>query len=142
MTTSQTQFNPAQALQSQAFGPGSRVATQQTPPGSFRNILNGTLAGPADDPHSPAAIRKVAGDLVAQALILPLLKQLRRGTFGKGTPLSPGTGEKTFGPEFDVEMADRIAHSPRMAPTDAIAARLTQRISQQATRNPGVDLNG
>jgi hypothetical protein len=117
-------------------------------PGSFSSILNSTQSSPAADPHSPEAIRKVAGDLVSQALILPILKQIRRGTFGKGTPFSPGTGEKTFGPEFDIQIADRLAHSPHMAPTDAIAARLMQRYSQppvpekDQTPDAGVNVHG
>jgi hypothetical protein len=88
----------------------------------------------------------VAGDLVAQALILPILKQMRRGTFDKNTPFAPGTGEKTFGPEFDMQIADRIAHSPRMAPTDAIAARLMRRKTPVSAKTPtggtGVDVHG
>ena len=126
----------AQSMRSASLAPAGTA-------GDFQAALHKQL-DPADA-HSPEAIRKVAGDLVSQALILPILKQIRRGTFGKNTPFSPGTGEKTFGPEFDIQIADRIAHSHRMAPTDALAARLTKRVSPAnagATTQPGVDVHG
>ena len=130
--TDSSSFNLAQTLRSTSAVPAKQSA-------DFQSLLKDKLA--ATDPHSPEAIRKVAGDLVSQALILPILKQIRRGTFGKNSPLSPGTGEKTFGPEFDIQIADRIAHSPRMAPTNAIAARLQRRVSSE-TQNAGVDVDG
>jgi len=144
MTTSPSNslsFDAALASRPLPAGPATMPAGQS----AFDSVLSNQLATPADA-HSPEAIRKVAGDLVSQALILPILKQIRRGTFGKNTPFSPGTGEKTFGPEFDIQIADRIAHSARMAPTDAIAARLMQRYPQQqppaATQNAGVNVHG
>lgn len=99
------------------------------------------------------AAREAAGSLVAHALILPVLKQLRRGTWGQDTPFSAGIGEKTFGPEFDMQIADRVAHSPRMGVTDALAKRLLGRggtgadsvkalYGKAAASVNGVDLNG
>src|SRR5689334_15074767 len=51
---------------------------------------------------------KAAGDLISNALILPMLKQLRRSPWGENTVFSRGIGEKTFGPQFDMHISDRI----------------------------------
>ena len=71
-----------------------------------------------------AKAEKAAGDLVANALILPMLKQVRRSGMGKNSVFSGGIGEKTFGPEFDREIADRLAQSPKMGVKTALAKRL------------------
>ena len=70
---------------------------------------------------------EAAAGLVSEALILPILKQVRQSPFNKDGPFSPGNGEKTFGPEFDMQLADRIAHSPRMGITNALAKKLIKR---------------
>ncbi|MBX3354919.1 MAG: hypothetical protein KF724_04395 [Phycisphaeraceae bacterium] len=72
------------------------------------------------------AISAAARGLVAQSLILPVLKELRGGSLAWG-PFAPGDAEKRFGPMLDVALADRIAASPRMAATKAIEARLLAR---------------
>ena len=83
------------------------------------------------NPQEYAARRKEAEDaaagVVSQALILPILKQIRRSTFNGEGPFSPGTGEKTFGPEFDMQIADRIAQSPKLGIKKALADRLMKR---------------
>ena len=70
---------------------------------------------------------EAAAGLVSEALILPILKQVRQSPFNKDGPFSPGNGEKAFGPEFDMQIADRIAHSPRMGITNALAKKLIKR---------------
>lgn len=79
----------------------------------------------ADGQHAKA--EKAAAGLVSNALILPVLKQLRRSSFGKNSVFSGGNGEKTFGPEFDMQLADRIAQSPNLGIRDALAAKMEQR---------------
>ena len=88
---------------------------------------------------------KAAGDLVSNALILPMLKQLRRSPWGENGLFSGGIGEKTFGPEFDMQIADRIAHSPRLGVKAAIASRLMKRENPDAaktTQTAKVDVHG
>ncbi|HVS72425.1 MAG TPA: hypothetical protein VHQ47_14310 [Phycisphaerae bacterium] len=68
-----------------------------------------------------------AGGLVANALILPILKQVRRSPWSQNNVFSGGNGEKTFGPVFDMQIADRLAHSPNMAVTHVLAKRLEKR---------------
>ena len=46
---------------------------------------------------------------------------------GKKGVFSGGIGENTFGPQFDMEIADRIANSPGMAATQALTKRLEKR---------------
>jgi hypothetical protein len=90
-------------------------------------------------------IEKTAGDLVSNALILPMLKQLRRSPWGENTVFSGGIGEKTFGPEFDIQIADHIAHSPRLGVKAAIASRLMQRTNPDAAmamQSSKVDVHG
>jgi hypothetical protein len=83
-------------------------------------------------------VEDAAAGLVAQALILPMLKQVRRSTLGGKGPFSPGIAEKSFGPEFDMQLADRIAHSPRMAATQGLTDRLMKRTAPEKA----LDVNG
>jgi hypothetical protein len=91
-----------------------------------------------------AARRKEAEEaatgVVSQALILPILKQIRRSPFNQSGPFSPGTGEKTFGTEFDMQIADRIAQSPRLGIKKTLADRLMKR--GQASMKTKVDVHG
>jgi hypothetical protein len=69
-----------------------------------------------------------AAGLVSMALIMPMLRQVRRSAMNTKGPFSPGIAEKSFGPEFDMQLASRIAHSPRMGATKVLADRLMKRI--------------
>ena len=74
-----------------------------------------------------AVAEKAAEGLVSNALILPVLKQLRHSTLSEKGLFSAGTGEKTFGPEFDMQLANRIAQSPRLAVKESLVKRLENR---------------
>lgn len=117
-----------------------------------KTFLERLQAAQVKKPLTQEEARKVAGDLVSNALIMPVLKQIRRDPFGQNTIFSAGKGEKAFGPEFDMQLADRIAHSPKMTVTDALANRLVTR-GQVKTQGPakqsdepkigsGVDVHG
>lgn len=82
---------------------------------SFMEMLNRRQPGEAtgEDERQKTA-EKAVGNLLSEALVLPVLKQVRRGTFGQEGIFKPGIGEKTFGPEFDRRIADRIAQSPKL----------------------------
>lgn len=91
----------------------------------FQKLLeNQSKAAAAKPTEAMKQARKAAAGLVSEALILPVLRQVRQSGFNTDGPFSPGTGEKTFGPEFDMQLADRIAQSPQMGVTDALAKRL------------------
>jgi hypothetical protein len=98
-----------------------------------------TAAGTAEGPKAAEAkrVRDAAAGLVSQALILPILKQIRRSPWGTNPIFGGGMGEKAFGPEFDMQIADRIARSPRMGATNALTERLMKRTTVQ-----GLDVNG
>ncbi|HVX86035.1 MAG TPA: hypothetical protein VH253_14725 [Phycisphaerae bacterium] len=82
-----------------------------------------------------------AGGLVANALILPILKQVRRSPWAENSVFSGGNGEKAFGPVFDMQIADRLAHSPNMAVTHVLAKRLEKR-SMAALKSTKLDKHG
>ena len=113
---------------------------------SFGQVLTGAEAkAKAASDKRAAETRKAAEGLVSHALILPMLKQLRHSTFNQKGLFAAGDGEKAFGPEFDMEMADRIARSPKMTLTTALANRLQARRPVKMTSpatTKGVDVRG
>jgi hypothetical protein len=96
---------------------------------SFAEKLNrAKLATAPDEPTlRKQAAEKTAGDLVSTALILPVLKQLRRGSLNHNPVFGGGDGEKTFGPLFDTQIADRIAQSPNLPIRQSLADRMLNR---------------
>jgi hypothetical protein len=125
-----------------ASASGSQVAARSTAPSagttnpaverakragaSANEILNlQKETDPAAERHAQA--EKGAEGLVSNALILPILKQIRRSPFGENNVFSGGNGEKAFGPEFDMQLADRIAQSPRLGVREALVKRLESR---------------
>jgi len=137
------------------LGQPGAAAAQSAVAGSFDKLLNqvtveaagaeGAGAGGKSLDTSEARKRaeSAAAGLVSNALILPVLKQLRRSPWGGDGVFSGGSGEKSFGPQFDMQLADRIAHSPRLGIKNALADRLMKRgLAKQATTNKGFDVNG
>jgi hypothetical protein len=116
---------------------------------SFAAKLNrATLpSAPDQEAQRRQQVEKTAGDLVSAALILPILKQLRRGSLNKNPVFGGGDGEKTFGPEFDMQIADRIAQSPNLPVRKALAERMLNRGKvidrrpSQAAKVPGTGLH-
>jgi hypothetical protein len=98
-----------------------------------------------------AKAEKAAEGLVSNALILPILKQVRRSAFAQNDVFSGGNGEKAFGPEFDMQLSDRIAKSPRLGVKNALVARLekhqgvtpkTKPVTTTVKTNGKLDVNG
>ena len=87
-----------------------------------------------------AKAEKAAAGLVSNALILPILKQVRRSALSENSVYSGGNGEKAFGPEFDMQLADRIAQSPRLGVREALVQRLEKRspASQAKSASNGI----
>jgi len=112
----------------------SSAATNPALP--FNEILNQATTGDGLTlaQRKQKEAEKVAGDLVAQALILPMLKQLRQGSLATNTLFGGGLGEKTFGPEFDIQIADRLAHSPQLGIQTSLAARILKRAMTAKTQ--------
>jgi Rod binding domain-containing protein len=104
-----------------------------------------------DAAEAHASAEKAAQGLVSNALILPILKQVRRSSFGENSVFSGGNGEKAFGPEFDMQLADRIAQSPRLGVREALVQRLERRSPVAGNQTPAsnglkvasrIDVNG
>ena len=100
-------------------------------PESFQSHLN-RAAQPSRTPADPEAEKKkraedAAAGLVTAALILPVLKQVRQSPWAENPVFGGGKAEKTFGPVFDMQLADRIARSPRMAATHILTQKLLSR---------------
>jgi hypothetical protein len=130
-------INPLTTLPGTAAAvPGAMAGTNSPFSDTYQKITNsGTYAARRKEAEAAAT------GLVSQALILPILKQIRRSTLDTEGPFSPGIGEKTFGPEFDMQMADRIAQSPKLGIKKALADRLMKRGGTKAA-NKGLDVHG
>ncbi len=114
----------------------------------FSALLAGTggTASKAPPTEAEKKAHDAAAGLVAEALILPVLTQVRQSSFNSDGPFSPGIGEKSFGPQFDMQLADRLAHSPQMGVTNALAKRLlkrgTAKPAAKAAGNTKLDVHG
>ena len=95
----------------------------------FVRMLHEAAAPGARGADAAAKIHKAATGLLSQALVMPVLKELRGGSLAWG-PFKPGDGERTFGPMLDQRIADRIAGSERVA--------LGRRLEESLMRRRGV----
>ena len=95
-----------------AVGAATKKAWHRTGTTATEKLNNQQDVDEAADAHAKA--EKAAEGLISNALILPILKQVRRSSFGENSVFSGGNGEKAFGPEFDMQLSDRIAQSPRL----------------------------
>lgn len=109
-------------------------------PGVADARFDETLARTTRDAEITAAARV----LTAQALVAPILKELRANSNAWG-PFAAGDAEKSFGPMLDLAIADRIAASPRLGVATILEERLrareapvrTQASSVASTRSTG-----
>jgi len=113
---------------------------------NFSTLLDHANQQLADQTDRRAQAETAAAGLVSNALILPILKQIRRSPFGENTVFSGGNGEKMFGPQFDMQLADRIAQSPRLGIKNVLADRMMKKAPQKSAaasfRKSGIDLHG
>jgi len=103
--------------------------------GDFKALLN--RSGPFTERRAPVAehrmpstnssLREAAGQLVADAFILPLLKTMHdsplRATSG---PFAAGAAEKRFMPLLDQQFADRITQSDQFPLVDSVVKHLSK----------------
>ena len=93
-------------------------------PGVFRNLIRqlGGEPGPADQ-SAPELARRLAETgarrMMADAFLVPLLRELRETTAPKGI-FAPGAGEKRFGSMHDQAIADRMLESNNFPVADAL----------------------
>lgn len=93
----------------------------------FDAVLEGATGAVDRSAPSDEATEKAASGLVSNALILPMLQQVRRSVWSEKGVFGGGNGEKMFGPQFDMQIADRLSQSPQMAVTQVLKERLAKR---------------
>ena len=104
----------------------------------FKKVLQKYIPPTDDEKQARKKAEDAASGLVSNALILPILTQIRHSTFNTEGPFSPGKEEKAFGPEFDMQLADRIARSPRLGITNSLADRLIKRSQNRTPAQDGL----
>jgi Rod binding domain-containing protein len=92
----------------------------------FASVLSRSRRDVSKTPEQAA--RESAEQLVAIALIQPVLKQLRE-TNNAAPPFAPSAAEKQFQSLFDSQVARRIAGAKRFGVVDRIAGDLMKRVN-------------
>lgn len=95
---------------------------------SARDAFDRVLA----DARRDQEIHEAAKSLTSQALILPILKELRGGSMAWG-PFRDDEATKSFAPLLDQAIADRIASSPQLGVAERLEARLRKRTGEEST---------
>ena len=125
MDITPTSLQPANVIG--GSGQGLSAPVGGAPLANFQRLLQQKSNQHMSPTKAEKQARDGAAGLVSEALILPVLKQVRQSSLNKDGPFSPGIGEKAFGPEFDMQLADRIAQSPNLGVKKALVQRLIKR---------------
>ncbi|MDX2130479.1 MAG: hypothetical protein SFY69_00315 [Planctomycetota bacterium] len=97
------------------------------PARSERSMFAGLLARAKTELGTPEArAREGAEQLVATALVLPVLKGLRESN-GAAAPFAPSSGEKSFRAIADGALAERLVRRSDWALVDRIADTMLRR---------------
>jgi len=103
--------------------PGTAPPREGRSPADFAEALN--RAG-ARDRDAQGAVREAAEQLVAHALILPLLKSMENDPF-RSEMFHGGQAEKAFGAQLHEILAERMSRKSDFPLVDAIEQRFTPR---------------
>ena len=104
---------------------GRQPAGPAAPTPRFDSLVR--QAGSADGAYGPAAeepAREAAEELVAFALVMPMMKMARNSPF-KSELFHGGRGEKAFGNRLDQLLARRIVGGSNLPVVDAVHRQLT-----------------
>lgn len=94
---------------------------------SFSSVLSRAHARPGAKDQTPQdRAREAAQQLVATALVQPILKQLRE-TNNAAEPFKPNPAEKSFGQMMDTELSQRIVSSRGWALVDRVTETLLKK---------------
>lgn len=94
---------------------------------SFASVLSRAQTRPDKANQTPEQkAREAAEQLVATALVQPVLKQLRE-TNNAAEPFKPNSAERSFGQMMDTQMSQRIVGSKSWALVDRVAETLMKR---------------
>ena len=117
--------------------------TNRSEPTVFRNLIRqlGGEPGPIDQTAPELAERLAetgARRMMADAFLVPLLKELRANTAPKGM-FAPGPGEKRFGTMYDQAIADRMLDANNFPVADALVEKLRESFQRVLS---GVEFDG
>ncbi len=94
---------------------------------SFSSVLSRAQTRPDKANQSPEQkAREAAEQLVATALVQPVLKQLRE-TNNAAEPFKPNSAERSFGQMMDTQLSQRIVGSKSWALVGRVAQTLMKR---------------
>lgn len=102
----------------------------------FSALLGRTISPPDATPEERA--RKAAEQIVAVALVQPILKQLRESSQA-APPFAPTQGEKQFQSLMDAQVAQQVVGSKRFALVDRIQELMLKR-SGAMTPSPTLEV--
>lgn len=132
-------LTPAPAAPDRRFSPGALLREAQE---SFATVLGRARGPAAPEPISDAQrARDAAEQLVTQAFVAPMLKQLRE-TSQAAAPFAPSSAEKQFRALTDAELAQRVVRAARFPLVDRLAQDLLKRAGKdQAGRSVSGELS-
>lgn len=94
---------------------------------SFASVLSRAQTRPDKVNQTPEQkAREAAEQLIATALVQPVLKQLRE-TNNAAEPFKPNSAERSFGQMMDTQLSQRIVGSKSWALVDRVAETLMKR---------------
>jgi Rod binding domain-containing protein len=99
----------------------SRDASSVENQAAFASVLSRARGATEQDRADEA--RRAAEDFVAQALVRPVLKQMREATFASA-PFAPNQAEKAFRGMMDDALAQRIVRAKGWTLVDKVRERL------------------
>jgi Rod binding domain-containing protein len=115
---------------------GDPKAAKQSAPSdqeSFAAIMSRANARPGASAKTPRdKAREAAQQLIATALVQPVLKQLRE-TNNAAEPFKPNAAEKSFGQMMDTQLSQRIVESKGWALVDRVTETLLRKSTTGAS---------
>lgn len=131
-----SRINPISSILPQPGAPVPRSVAQSTT--DFAGVLETAqeLDAAAEDRG-----RTAANQLVATALVQPILAELRNSPF-KSDLFDGGRAEEVFGQQLDTVLAERIASSAGFGASSALVAQLSGGRHASAGAAGEVDLHG
>lgn len=137
ITSSTSPSDPRVTLDRPALLGRTEAAGLAGRPAPFQSIL-----APSRVERTPEQkARDAAESFVAQALVLPVLKQLRESNRA-ATPFAPGPYERSIGSLFDAETAARIVRAERFPLVERVAQNLLKHQAAASGTFPAPDHAG
>ncbi len=114
-----------------ASEPGARRTADQE---LFSQVISRAKDKPNETPEQKA--RSAAEQLVATALVQPVLKQLRESNHA-APPFAPNEAERTFRSMSDAALAQRMVGSEHWGLIDVLARRMLTKLGTKAESAQG-----